>query len=113
MPGLHWRGEPGQRFAALAFCDAPGCLTLVEVVEICQAFARLFWQSRQIERVELCGFHLRYAVHILEGLTLVDVTHRAVAQLVEQRSPKPQVAGSSPVRPAGPLVRSSARAGEK
>lgn len=26
--------------------------------------------------------------------------HRAVAQLVEQRSPKPQVAGSSPVRPA-------------
>lgn len=25
---------------------------------------------------------------------------RAVAQLVEQRSPKPQVAGSSPVRPA-------------
>ena len=25
---------------------------------------------------------------------------RVVAQLVEQRSPKPQVAGSSPVRPA-------------
>src|SRR6218665_1487024 len=27
-------------------------------------------------------------------------SYRAVAQLVEQRSPKPQVAGSSPVRPA-------------
>src|SRR5690606_25553284 len=30
---------------------------------------------------------------------------RAVAQLVAQRSPKPQVAGSSPVRPANPARR--------
>ena len=27
-------------------------------------------------------------------------SHRAVAQLVEQRSPKPQVGGSTPFRPA-------------
>jgi hypothetical protein len=31
---------------------------------------------------------------------LVLLQSRVVAQLVEQRSPKPQVAGSSPVRPA-------------
>lgn len=32
---------------------------------------------------------------------------RAVAQLVEQRSPKPQVAGSSPVRPASASMKCS------
>lgn len=39
-----------------------------------------------------------YGVESCKG----NPTHvfRAVAQLVEQRSPKPQVAGSSPVRPA-------------
>ena len=35
----------------------------------------------------------------------VDRRPRAVAQLVEQRSPKPQVAGSSPVRPANRATR--------
>ncbi|MEN9740008.1 MAG: preprotein translocase subunit SecE [Actinomycetota bacterium] len=34
------------------------------------------------------------------GQVIGATPFRAVAQLVEQRSPKPQVAGSSPVRPA-------------
>jgi hypothetical protein len=35
-------------------------------------------------------------------------SHRGVAQLVAQRSPKPQVAGSSPVAPAQPRLRPAA-----
>jgi len=36
-------------------------------------------------------------------LSVFTTTHRAVAQLVEHRSPKPAVGGSSPSRPAGTL----------
>jgi hypothetical protein len=32
--------------------------------------------------------------------SVLRLFHRAIAQLVEQRSPKPQVGGSSPSRPA-------------
>ncbi len=38
-------------------------------------------------------------------LSAFTTTHRAIAQLVERRSPKPQVGGSSPSRPAhGPVA---------
>jgi hypothetical protein len=37
---------------------------------------------------------------ITHGEAAYILLSRVVAQLVEQRSPKPQVAGSSPVRPA-------------
>jgi hypothetical protein len=37
-------------------------------------------------------------------LDINRVRHRCVAQLVEQRSPKPQVVGSSPAAPANFVV---------
>src|SRR5690554_3535544 len=55
------------------------------VVEICQAF--------------LCPFLANHPKQTARKACAI-LCRRAVAQLVEQRSPKPQVAGSSPVRPA-------------
>ena len=52
----------------------------------------VFGHIHAVDRARSYAFQLR-GTH---------AAHRAVAQLVEQRSPKPQVAGSSPVRPAGP-----------
>ena len=58
------------------------------VVEICHHF--------------VCPFRAKPSVYNVRMMTIR--LRRAVAQLVEQRSPKPQVAGSSPVRPAARFV---------
>jgi hypothetical protein len=84
-------------FLAGLFKGPSGCRTLVEVVEIRQAFAcpESFCGTRSQE-----GFAGGADPNALRMIAQAVVSQRAVAQLVEQRSPKPQVAGSSPVRPA-------------
>ena len=81
------RPVPGRRpgGAHSALQPASADLDWVEVVEICHTFACPF--LAKILEMQVCEA-MRFSLR------------RAVAQLVEQRSPKPQVAGSSPVRPA-------------
>ena len=55
--------------------------------------------ARRLKSAIIFHAHFRFSPD-RAGRMLVVRPHRAVAQLVEQRSPKPQVAGSSPVRPA-------------
>lgn len=51
--------------------------------------------------VGLSALRIPAAIKFIAGSTVTVVSaSRAVAQLAERRSPKPQVAGSTPVRPA-------------
>ena len=52
----------------------------------------------RIKKTSIFFFH--YFFNFITMLLNIDILFRSVAQLVERRSPKPEVAGSSPSTPA-------------